>query len=219
MNYFKEMLELQDSFNQKLDTNWRERDWDWINALMIESSEQNDSLRWKWWKKEENDFENFKVEVIDNWHFLMSLMMQKYDKTFLARQFNRIWNHILDDLEEINLQESTQEFLYYVLSSKFNDEVREDINHVYAIKTLFLIMQDNKIGITKPVELFSEYLVKNVLNQFRKNNGYKEGTYIKIWNNEEDNIVAYRLVQKIRTKDVFNELYSLLEKEYQSIKK
>jgi hypothetical protein len=219
MNYFKEMLELQDSFNQKLDTNWRERDWDWINALMIESSEQNDSLRWKWWKKEENDFENFKVEVIDNWHFLMSLMMQKYDKTFLARQFNRIWNHILDDLEEINLQESTQEFLYYVLSSKFNDEVREDINHVYAIKTLFLIMQDNKIGITKPVELFSEYLVKNVLNQFRKNNGYKDGTYIKIWNNEEDNIVAYRLVQKIRTKDVFNELYSLLEKEYQSIKK
>jgi hypothetical protein len=31
------------------------------------------------------------------------------------------------------------------------------------------------------------YFSKNVLNLFRQNNGYKTGTYIKIWNGREDN--------------------------------
>ena len=37
-------------------------------------------------------------------------------------------------------------------------------------------------------DLVSMYVGKNVLNRFRQANGYKEGTYIKIWNGEEDNV-------------------------------
>ena len=36
-------------------------------------------------------------------------------------------------------------------------------------------------------ELFEIYVGKNVLNMFRQDNGYKEGTYKKIWNGREDN--------------------------------
>ena len=36
-------------------------------------------------------------------------------------------------------------------------------------------------------ELFRLYIGKNVLNFFRQNHGYKDGSYIKIWNGREDN--------------------------------
>ena len=42
-------------------------------------------------------------------------------------------------------------------------------------------------------DMWNIYLVKNVLNIFRVNNGYKEKTYIKEWNGEEDNVVVKRI--------------------------
>ncbi|MEJ2019577.1 MAG: dUTP diphosphatase [Maritimibacter sp.] len=36
-------------------------------------------------------------------------------------------------------------------------------------------------------ELFKTYVGKNVLNFFRQDHGYKEGSYIKLWNGREDN--------------------------------
>jgi hypothetical protein len=36
-------------------------------------------------------------------------------------------------------------------------------------------------------ELYEIYVGKNVLNMFRQDNGYKEGSYQKIWNGREDN--------------------------------
>jgi hypothetical protein len=36
-------------------------------------------------------------------------------------------------------------------------------------------------------ELYEIYVGKNVLNMFRQDNGYKEGSYNKIWNGREDN--------------------------------
>ena len=36
-------------------------------------------------------------------------------------------------------------------------------------------------------ELYRQYVGKNVLNFFRQDNGYKEGTYKKEWQGREDN--------------------------------
>ena len=40
--------------------------------------------------------------------------------------------------------------------------------------------------------LYRLYVGKNILNQFRQDHGYKEGSYIKVWNGEEDNVVMKR---------------------------
>ncbi|MFY9093562.1 deoxyuridinetriphosphatase, partial [Aliarcobacter butzleri] len=57
------------------------------------------------------------------------------------------------------------------------------------------------------------YIGKNCLNQFRQDNGYKEGTYIKVWNGNEDNVVMVDLLEKME--DVsFDDLYSKLKEEY-----
>jgi hypothetical protein len=36
-------------------------------------------------------------------------------------------------------------------------------------------------------ELFKQYVGKNVLNFFRQDHGYKEGSYVKQWHGREDN--------------------------------
>jgi hypothetical protein len=41
--------------------------------------------------------------------------------------------------------------------------------------------------------LYRLYVGKNILNQFRQDNGYKEGSYIKVWAGEEDNVVMKKL--------------------------
>ena len=40
------------------------------------------------------------------------------------------------------------------------------------------------------------YIGKNCLNQFRQDNGYKEGHYIKVWNGKEDNVVMVEILEK-----------------------
>ena len=42
-------------------------------ALRQESSEAIDSLNWKWWKKDEEDWDNVKVELVDMLHFWVSM--------------------------------------------------------------------------------------------------------------------------------------------------
>ncbi len=63
--------------------------------------------------------------------------------------------------------------------------------------SLLLYMINNNISDAKEAidSIYKSYLVKNVLNSFRNKNGYKDGTYKKIWNGEgeEDNDVAFRI--------------------------
>jgi len=52
-------------------------------------------------------------------------------------------------------------------------------------------------------------------NQFRQNNGYKDGSYIKNWNDKEDNVVAYALANIIGAKEnLFDELHESLNLYY-----
>jgi len=42
--------------------------------------------------------------------------------------------------------------------------------------------------------VYLTYIGKNALNNLRQQRGYKQGTYIKMWNGEEDNEVMMRLL-------------------------
>jgi hypothetical protein len=48
------------------------------------------------------------------------------------------------------------------------------------------------LGALNATQLYRLYVGKNILNQFRQDHGYKEGSYIKVWNGEEDNVVMKR---------------------------
>ena len=67
-----------------------------------------------------------------------------------------------------------------------------------------------------PMELSREYLGKNALNKFRQDNGYKEGTYIKIWSGEEDNVHLDTILANFEKDEPisFEEIYAHLEIRY-----
>ena len=67
-------------------------------------------------------------------------------------------------------------------------------------------------------DIYSLYIGKNCLNQFRQDNGYKDGTYIKIWDGEEDNIFMHNAINKMQG-ITYSELYESLEKKYATVVK
>jgi hypothetical protein len=81
------------------------------------------------------------------------------------------------------------------------------------VKSFFTCM--SSAGMTFD-DLYSLYIWKNVLNKFRQDNWYKEWSYIKIWNWEEDNVIMQRIIENTSW---FENIYNQLEKVYKTIKK
>ena len=64
--------------------------------------------------------------------------------------------------------------------------------------------------------LYRTYVGKNVLNFFRQDNGYKEGTYVKNWAGREDNEHLVELVAKLdkNAEDFSQQVYEALQNRY-----
>ena len=67
--------------------------------------------------------------------------------------------------------------------------------------------------------LYVAYVGKNVLNFFRQDNGYKDGSYIKEWDGREDNehLVELSAALDSESSDFRDELYNALQTRYQSL--
>ena len=76
---FAEQIRLNEKINPDLYTEIndpnvkRERFLQFELALRQESAEAIDSLNWKWWKKDEEDWGNIKIELVDMLHFWVSM--------------------------------------------------------------------------------------------------------------------------------------------------
>ena len=64
--------------------------------------------------------------------------------------------------------------------------------------------------------MYKRQVVKNQLNTFRQKNGYKDGSYIKNWGGVEDNVIAFKIMDK-NPKISPEELYSKLISEYSNL--
>ncbi|MSR88917.1 MAG: dUTPase [Candidatus Margulisbacteria bacterium] len=116
-------MNLQDIFEKQIELNRRinpalyeeisdpevRRKW-FLNfelALRQESAEAVDSLNWKWWKKDEEDWGNIKVELVDMLHFWVSMCtiagMNAQDVFELYAKKNKL-NH---DRQEQGYKEGT----------------------------------------------------------------------------------------------------------------
>ncbi len=69
-------------------------------------------------------------------------------------------------------------------------------------------------------DLFVQYICKNVLNFFRQDNGYKQGTYVKQWGGKEDNEHLVEIMAELDASDdkFQDNLYQALNDRYQSYK-
>jgi len=223
------MLQLQNQLNDATNgENWTRgatkngKEINWRRCIYMECAEMVDSFAWKHWKSidKEPDWDNHKIEVIDVWHFIMSLAIENYTM-MMKGGIEELAIHIshLDSFSKVDTQEefygSQSEVIAKVESlirlALSEDEL--DIDRV--ISNFFDLVAMSGLNLES---LYRLYVGKNILNQFRQDNGYKDGSYIKVWNGEEDNVVMKRIWEK--NGDIKPDiLYKELVKAYNSLTK
>ncbi|HIM58236.1 MAG TPA: dUTPase [Gammaproteobacteria bacterium] len=216
MNQIKQMFELQQKLNDA--TNgiiWTEgatkegRQISWLRCIYMEAAEAIDSFNWKHWKDIEgpHDLDNAKVELVDIWHFIMSEAIHFGDSGF-AEAYENI------EPERDPNPELMVEILEKMVAAAAGANVDKSQNALYEITSIFF-KAIATMGMDVP-ELYRRYLVKNQLNTFRQDHGYKEGTYVKIWDAVEDNVVAFNIMDE-HPDFTPEQLYKKLEEEYAGI--
>ena len=197
----KIILQLQDSMNTKVNAQWQQQGYEWYRAIWVECAELLDHYGWKWWKKQSPDTEQVALELIDIWHFGLSILLQsgKSQADIIAQ----IQTELVIKTEEADFRLDLEKFVAATLGDqKF---------HINLFGRLMA-------GINMSFEqLYRGYVGKNVLNFFRQDHGYKDGSYRKHWHDgREDNEHLVEAVQSLdATKLEFkDELYAALKVRY-----
>jgi len=223
MNKILQMLLLQQQLNDATNGEGWEKGTtkngkliDWKRATYLECAELIESYPWKHWKNidAEPDYANIKIEAVDIWHFIMSQGLEDYKIQNLGSTEALAANiYALPNFQTFSAEITPTTKDYYA-----QIEVVENL-----MRTLFCgesteILMEAFIDVAVQSglnldALYTLYVGKNILNKFRQDHGYKEGSYIKIWNGEEDNVIMQRLLEE--NDNVTPEgLYKALEKAY-----
>ena len=198
------MLQLQNSLNDATNgEKWingvtkNGRDINWKRCIYMECAEMIDSFSWKHWKSlnQEPDWDNLQIEVIDVWHFILSLAIENYSLS-LRGQIEDLAIDIsqLESFTKIDTQNELFGLQDNVIA-KVEDIMRHSLSNE-ALNLEQLLSDFFDLVILSGLDLNSLYRLyvgKNILNQFRQDHGYKDGSYVKIWAGEEDNVVMKRV--------------------------
>jgi len=194
------MLELQDAMNSKVNKNWVDQGFAWYRAIWVECAELLDHYGWKWWKKQTPDADQVKLELVDIWHFGLSILL--LESSSEAEISAAVEQDLANAKPSGDFREDLEAFTLATLQSKGFD--------VASFATLMA-------GIDLSFdELYTRYVGKNVLNFFRQDNGYQDGSYRKQWGGKEDNEHLVEAVAELdHTSPLFkDDLYQALEQRY-----
>ena len=196
------MLEMQDAMNIRVHPEWRTQGFHWYRAIWVECAELLDHYGWKWWKKQDPDIEQVKLELIDIWHFGMShILLNETNHVQLAEQFASAFRA---PTQGIDFRDDLEEFALDTLQQKGFDAAKFASLLAGADLTFD--------------ELYQRYIGKNVLNFFRQDHGYQDGSYQKNWGGREDNEHLVELVAELDTddSDFKDRLYDSLGQRYRA---
>ena len=194
----------------------------WKRCIYMECAEMVDSFSWKHWKSinQEPDWDNLQIEVVDVWHFIISLAIENYSQ------------NLKGGIEDLALNISGLES-FSKIDLKSSDFASQD-EVIAKVENIILLAVDTKeLNIEALISEFFDlvimsgldletlyrlYVGKNILNQFRQDNGYKDGSYIKVWDGQEDNVVMKRVWEE--SGDIKPDLlYRELTKKYLALTK
>lgn len=162
----QKLLDMQDTLNTYIHPQWRQQNFNFGLAINDEVMEIHGHLGWKWWKEgyktglTESNLAQVKLEVIDILHFVLSWCWYDWDFTAVTDYLNEtMFNG--DSLEEI-----------------LDHNIAERDNGNYMIEAWAALAR--YVGLTEH-EILQTYTQKYVLNKFRQDHGYKDGSYVKVW--------------------------------------
>jgi len=223
MNKILQMLKLQQQLNDATNGEGWENGTtkngkliDWKRCSYLECAELIESYPWKHWKNidAQPDYENIKIEAVDIWHFIMSQALSDYKVKVLGSIEELAENIVnLPNFETFRADVKATEKNYYG-----QIEVVEELMRILFCKAstealmtaFFEVAMQSGLNLDS---LYKLYVGKNILNQFRQDHGYKEGSYIKLWNGKEDNVTMQRILDE-NTEITPEALYGKLEEAY-----
>lgn len=198
------MLEMQHSMNSRVHENWVEQDFAWYRAAWIECGELIEHFGYKWWKKQTPDMEQVRLEVIDIWHFGLSALFRD------GKSVDQIAGEIANELAAhqasgLDVREATEELALHCLQSKS-----------FSPSRFWDLMLATGMDFDA---LYSAYVGKNVLNFFRQDHGYKDGSYHKNWAGREDNEHLVELLAELdhNAENFADNVYAALTGRYREL--
>lgn len=175
LNKLKLMIQMQlTTQNLLIGPQWLEGEQDFMLAVGMETVEIIDHVGWKWWKHiPEADLAQVHLELVDIWHFILSHQVRMYDG---------------------NVEEAAMDIL--MTYNQFEDA---GIDCITVLKKMAGLAFEGHLSVNIFIQaceqlgldfetLYSTYIIKNTLVEFRDNYNYKGPDYIKVWDDKEDNV-------------------------------
>lgn len=201
LEMLRTMAEMQEAHNRQVHPDWRENEYEYYRAIWVECAELLDHYGWKWWKKQNPDMAQVKLEIVDIWHFGLSDLLRAQALSDDCAQLLASLD-LAADPDAAVFRTSVETLAQVSLTER-----------AFAIEPFAAVMASLPLSFT---ELFELYVGKNVLNNFRQNHGYKTGEYLKVWSGREDNEHLMELLGALEClpENVPTELYAALEARY-----
>ena len=197
------MAGMQEAHNEHVHPEWKTQGYEYYRAIWVECAELLDHYGWKWWKQQQPDIDQVKLEIVDIWHFALSdliragtlsddLAVQLAFEPESAEGDPAAFRLAVEKLAEVTLME-----------------------RAFHLAPFIEVMRALPMGYQ---ELFSMYVGKNVLNNFRQDHGYKTGEYQKLWSGREDNEHLVEVLESLSCDpdEVPDAVYSALKARYTS---
>ncbi len=179
------MLSLQAEMNRKIDPDWLMAAYPYLRAVVIEGAEAIEHHGWKWWKRQSRDNEQLQMELVDIWHFLLSEILLREDGN---QERALAW--LMGSLDRggsngaIAFDGGSHHPQRMGLLEKLELLIGLSAARRIDLPLFGALLRDCGMDW---LDLYRQYIGKNVLNRFRQDHGYKEGRYQKLWSGREDN--------------------------------
>lgn len=208
------MLSLQDGMNKKVNPDWLNAGYAYLRAAMIESVEGIEHHGWKWWKAQQKDLPQLQMELVDIWHFALSEIIISFSGD-IQKSAETIAKELDSGRSQVTFD--GKDYVFSELDILDNLELMAGLCAAKRFDVPLFIQIVEQAEMNSD-ELYRQYVGKNVLNFFRQDHGYKDGTYIKIWNGREDNehLVDVLNSLDINLADYSDQVYTGLKQRYPS---
>ena len=194
------MLDMQDAMNSRVNANWRQANNAWYRAIWTECAEMLDHYGWKWWKHQQPELDQVRLELVDIFHFAMSnYMLGQSDNNAVAER-------IIEELTDARNQRDIRVAIETMAQTTIANQSMHFSDFANVMNLIEMDFGD----------LYRMYVGKNVLNFFRQDHGYKDGSYIKVWQGKEDNEHLAELLGELDSEaiDFKDMVYAGLEARY-----
>jgi len=184
------MVRMQEQLEVRIDgPDWRTKGHNYNLCIHMECAEIIDHVGWKHWKNigVEPNWDAIAMELIDIWHFFLAHHLQYHGDSEV------LFENLLKAEEDLQNQEAG------LITCVLGIGYAMITQNIFPLQNFIVAMQHASMTWN---DLYKLYVGKNILNWFRQDNGYKEGTYLKNWGGKEDNDHLFEITEMLG--DEFN---------------